>query len=159
MLKYIVGTRFNCGFDEFFAFSSTINHLDCIRGVRIHTPKGAGFFTVDEYGEFSCFGESITPSVVNRGRKDAVILQNDNKVKYVVGKRPNCEHEDCFVFSNTAEHKYVATAMRLKSVSSAGFIYIASNNKICCHGRSESIGIESRPETDSKIIAQYLNDK
>lgn len=159
MFKYIVGTRFNCGFDEFFAFSSTINHLDCVRGLRIHTPKGAGEFTVDEDGEFTCLGEASTPSVVSRGRKDAAILQNDNKVKYVIGKRSNCEHEDCFIFSNTAEHKYVATMMRLKFVLSAGFIYIANNNKIHCHGRSESIGLDSRPDIDSNIIAHEMNDK
>lgn len=43
------------------------------------------------------------------------------------------------------------------SVEGAGFCTVSpSDGKVFCHGRSESLGIESRPDIDTPLVARAL---
>ena len=57
------------------------------------------------------------------------------------------------LFQASVEHKDEANG---RPVRSAGFVKLTKSGEICCYGRSESLGIESKPEVDSKLITAML---
>ena len=56
------------------------------------------------------------------------------------------------VFPNLIKHSEIA---RKEDIVSAGFCVIDGPENSQCYGRSDSLGIESRPE-DTKILRRYL---
>lgn len=62
--------------------------------------------------------------------------------------------EVALVFDGTLIHKEVAHRLRAIPVS-AGFVYFTVNGARC-HGRSESLNLDGRPE-DEAIINKSLN--
>lgn len=85
------------------------------------------------------------------------------KTKYIIvdcmGKFANTEGP--IIFPEFEAHSVLANRYGGKNhVISAGFVIVSVTNnsqvKIHCHGESVSLGIESRPEEDARIIQRML---
>lgn len=80
--------------------------------------------------------------------------------KYVV-----FDSTDCIVFSETINHKAMSNAGRGKVVG-AGKCYFKTNTAylgpnngyvdVSCHGKSDSLGVESRGSIDEQIIGRFM---
>jgi hypothetical protein len=77
-------------------------------------------------------------------------------MKYIIAKQNGLELP--IIFPEIMNHAETANLLgfRQQDIVSAGFI--SSANTPTCHGRSESIGVESRVE-DSKTIGNLLNER
>lgn len=56
------------------------------------------------------------------------------------------------VFSSLMNHRETIKRIRHQEVISAGFVYQDREGKLQCTGRSESLGIDSKPEQDSLVL-------
>ena len=72
-------------------------------------------------------------------------------MKYVVIKNG---FERPYLFSSLDQHRDVA-AMIGGEVISAGFVNHTESG-LSCYGSSDSLGVASRPEQDSKLINRFL---
>lgn len=62
--------------------------------------------------------------------------------KYIIGPHGPIIFDECYT------HFEMAHGMR---ITSAGFVYF-NDGKFHCYGKSTSLGINSKPEEDSKVI-------
>lgn len=65
-------------------------------------------------------------------------------------------YESIIVFSNHMNHKETIKRIRHIEVVSAGFVDFLSDGTVNCHGRSESLRIDSQPE-DSEFLLSEMN--
>ena len=64
------------------------------------------------------------------------------------------------VFPGYVGHDELMHKLGLKKddICSAGFVSIDSKGRIHCSGRSDSLGKESHPEEDERVITRILKD-
>lgn len=85
------------------------------------------------------------------------------KTKYIVVTNGPGELETMIIFPETTIHKHMAEGARVARAGrpvSAGFLSITTDKKdrprVSAFGESESLGIKSRPEEDSRLAAETL---
>jgi hypothetical protein len=76
-------------------------------------------------------------------------------MKYIVVSGPGGEVP--VLFGQALHHRWVATHFGGPgNVISAGFVQLRGS-EIECHGHSSSLGIESRPDADSRLVQRHLD--
>jgi hypothetical protein len=63
--------------------------------------------------------------------------------KYIIGPYGPIVFDECYTHADIA---------RGLTVTSAGFVFFGNDGKFHCHGKSTSLGINSKPEEDSREI-------
>jgi hypothetical protein len=78
--KYII---VDTGLPTAFIFPETVTHADVARAVAPGRPVlGAGFVSVSDDGEYSCWGESISLKIKSREAEDTRILNHTCRGRY-----------------------------------------------------------------------------
>lgn len=175
-MKYIA-TTYDGGKEEVFVFPKTIDDegMAFILGfIKNQTygnwhrikrkPVSAG--SVDKIWE--CSGESEVLGIISRPVDTEILkrqLGENNGLKYIV-TRDMDDQEELFIFPNAVHHDAMAELLSdigdrrnkdrdqiYRKPIAAGFV--DSNWK--CHGRSETLGLESRA-VDTEILARQIQD-
>ena len=80
--------------------------------------------------------------------------------KYVVLDYSAIHGETIFIFPESVTHKSFSLDMAAtRPIVSAGFVHKSPMGKLHCYGRSESLGIDSRPGEDSLLANLMFGGK
>lgn len=94
-------------------------------------------------------GESPAQLPLDNQQKE----QTMGKAKYVVlGDARYPEYFTPVVFDETMGHAFFPK----EEVVAAGFVEFDEAGKPCCYGKSESLGVKSRGDEDSKLIMRRI---
>ena len=79
-------------------------------------------------------------------------------MKYIVFSDGKSGAESPLIFPTAWAHSQIAERMASPglSVVAAGFVKLAANGHVECSGRSDSLGIPSRPKRDAGLISKSL---
>ena len=78
--------------------------------------------------------------------KDAKYIIFDDGLNYVP-----------IIFPNHVQHNSVAMMFGSWKPERAGFVSINESGDVIAHGKSISLGLDSRPEIDNKLLAKMFN--
>ncbi len=74
-------------------------------------------------------------------------------MKYIILDTPHGQQP--VVFPASFNHSWMAGQMKDMEVVSAGFVDQGPDG-VSCHGFSESLGVKSRPDFDTELLARLL---
>ncbi|PPD55476.1 MAG: hypothetical protein CTY12_00440 [Methylotenera sp.] len=94
------------------------------------------------------------------GHSNSIIFLREHymsfsKTKYVVFKDPHLDREMPYIFPNIVQHLDFARCIGDIAIS-AGFCHLDKNGMWEAYGRSESLGLNSRPSEDSDLLNLFL---